>query len=243
MTEPLYDLVHAFHPQPVGQFRSQQHDNWKAEHSRGLDLGVRAISAGIAGDDPFDAARPHHLQFAVQRERSARHDDVGIKGQCAFGRIDKPQGIGVLRPRPKGRDVLPADCEQHVRAGLRQRLDCGRDIRHLDPMIAGNLGPWRALKGDQRRFGCRASRNRVAAYFGCEGMRRVDDMGDFFSTNVVGKAGRSTEAADAGRQRLACWRSGASTVRIDRVKLCACHRLGKQIGVRRSTQNERARHG
>jgi hypothetical protein len=243
MTEPLHDLGHAFHPQPVGQSRSRQHDDWKAEHTRSLDLGVRAVAAGIAGDDPFDAARPHHLQFAVQRERSARHDDVGIKGQCVFGRIDEPQSIGVLRPRSKRRDVLPADCEQHARAGLRQRRDCGRDIRHLDPVVAGNPGPWRALERDQPRFGRRASRNRVAAYFGCERMRGVDDICDFFATNVIGKAGRSTEAPNAGRQRLACWRSGASTVRIDRVKRCARHRLGKQIGVRRSTQNERARHG
>lgn len=103
MTEPFHHFGDAFHPQPLGQLWPREHDHGKAEHAAGIDLGTRTRPAGIAGDDPFDGARAHHLQLAVERERSARHDDVGIgQWQRALGRIDEPQRIGMLRPRTEG---------------------------------------------------------------------------------------------------------------------------------------------
>ncbi len=57
----------------------------------GVDLGARAVAAGIAGDDPRDVARAHHLQLALERERAARHDHIGSEGQVRVRRIDETQ--------------------------------------------------------------------------------------------------------------------------------------------------------
>jgi len=109
MTEPLHHLGDAFHVRPLGQSRSRNHDHGQAERAGRVDLGARAIAAGIAGDDPRDAARSHHFELAVKRERSARHDHIRREGQGSFGRIDKTQRVSMLRPRREWRDVLAAD--------------------------------------------------------------------------------------------------------------------------------------
>ncbi len=244
MTEPLHNLGHAFRPRPVGQLGPREHDNGKAEFARGVDLGTRARSPGIAGNDPFDVARAHHLQFTGKREWSTRYDDIGIrKRQRPIGRIDKPQSVDVLQLGAEGCDVLPADRKKHPRAILWQRRDSGGDTRDLDPIVAGRFYPGRALERDKRRSGCLARRNRVAAHLGREGMGRVDDMRDSFSTNVFGKAVRAAEAADAGRQRLVRRGAGAPPVGIDRVEPRTRRSVREQIGIARSAQNEGACHG
>ncbi len=244
MTEPLHDLGYVFRPQPVGQFGSREHNDGKAELARSVDFGMRARSPGIAGNDPFDTARAHHLQFAGEREWSTRYDDIGIrKRQRPIGRIDKSQSVGVLRLGAEGCDVLPADRKKHPRAILWQRRHSGGDTSDLDPMVAGRFCPGGALERDKRCSGCLARRNRVAAHLGRKGMSRVDDMRDSFSTNVFGKAARAAEATDAGRQRLVRRGAGAAPVGIDRVEPRACRSVREQIGIARPAQNEGAYHG
>ena len=243
MTKPRHDLGHAFRAQPAGQWRPRQHDDGKPEFARSVDLGARASPAGIAGDDPCHAARAQHLKFAVQRERPARHDDLGLEWQGRIGRIDKSQRIGMLRPGAERGDMLPADRKEHPRAVVWQGRNSGRDIRDLDPVVTGSPSPWRALERDQRRSACRARRNRVAAHLGGKGMRRIDHMRDAFLTDIVGKTARPAKAADAGWQRLVGRRAGASSVGIDRIEACVGDAVREQIGVGRSAQNEGALHG
>ena len=243
MTEPLHHFGDAFHPQSVGQLRAREHDHGKTERPRGIDLGARTGSPGIAGDDPFDAARFYHLQFSAERERPPRHDDFGIERQCALGWIYKPQRVGMLRPRAEGRDVLPPDGEKHPGTVFWQSRHRGGDIGNLDPVVAGRSGPGWAFERNQLSSGCSTRRNRVAAYLGGEGMRCVNHMGDGLATDVVGKAARAAKAADTGRQWLIGWGAGATAVGIDRVVSRARHLVRKQIGVGGSAQNEGAHHG
>ena len=243
MTEPLHDLSHAFDPRPVGQRGAREHDHGKVELARGIDLGACAAAAGIARDDPFDAARAHHLELAVTRERPARDEDISGEWQRSIGRIDEPQRIGVLRSGAERGDMLAADRKEHAGRILGQ---CGYrrcDIRDLDPVIALSPIPRCALKRNQRRAGGDAGRHRVAAHLGREGMGRVDHMRDALRADVVGKAISSAEAADARRQRLIGRSPGAASVGIDRIYTRARDRRGEQIGVRRSAQNEGARYG
>jgi len=242
MTEPLHHVSDALDAQPFGQLRPRDHDDRQAEQAGRIDLGTRAVAAGIAGDDPGDAARAHHLQLAVERERPARHDHVGDEGQGHFRRIDEPQRVGMLRPRRERRDVLAADGEEHVGRRFGQRGDCCVDIANLNPDVAGRLAPGRALQRDQRRAGLRARFDRVTAHLGGKGMRRVDDMRDTFATNIVGKPAHAAKAADAGRQWLIGWRSRSATIGIHRINPCARDLGGEQARIGNSAQNKGARH-
>ncbi|GCC47473.1 hypothetical protein chiPu_0031774, partial [Chiloscyllium punctatum] len=207
--------------------RPRDHDDGKVERACGVDLGAGAGSAGIAGDDPFDIARAHHLELGLEREGSARDDDVRIgQWQRLLGRIDKSQRIGLLRQGTERRDMLAADCEKYIGTTLRQGRDRGCDVRDLDPAVAGGPLPGRAFEREQRCRGLRAGGDRVAAHLGREGVRRVDHMGDAFTTQIIGKAADAAEAADAGRQRLLGRRVGAAAIGIDRVDPRAADRSG-----------------
>ena len=66
MTKPRQHFLDAFHPRPFGQGGACDHDDGQAELARRVDLGARAVAAGIAGDHPFDAARAHQFTSRLQ---------------------------------------------------------------------------------------------------------------------------------------------------------------------------------
>ena len=243
MTEPLHHFGDAFHPRPVGQFRPFQHDHGKAEFARRIDLGTRAKTTGVAGNDPFDSARAHHVQLALEQEWPARHDDVRIGKRQRFSwRIDKSQGVGVLPLGTEYGDMLPSDREENAGALERQCRHGGSEISYLDPLVAGCFGPWRALERDQPRPGGSAGLDRAAAHVDREGMGSVDDVCNSFPTNVFGKAAGAAETAGARRQRLRCRDARAPAIGVGCVKACACDGIGKQVSIARSAQYEGACH-
>ncbi len=244
MTEPLHHLGDAFCPQPPGQLRPRDHDDRQTQFARRVDLGARALPAGIAGHDPFDPPRTDQIQLIGEQEWTTGDDDVRIgKWQRAIGRVDEPQCIDVLRFASEWRDVLPADREEYARGLDRQRRDSGCDIRDLDPSVAGTPGPRRALQRDQRRLGCTTGRNGIASDLDGERMRRVDDVSDGLAADVVGQSARPAKAADTNRHGLAGRRARAAAIGIDRVNPGLGERLGQRMGFRRSAQNEGACHG
>jgi len=243
MTEPLHHLGYAFHPQPVRQFRPLQHDHGKAKFARRIDLGTRATSTGVAGDNPFDSARAHHVQLALEQEWPARHDDVRIgEGQRLDRRIDKSQRVGVLRLGAERRDVLPSDRKENASALERQCRHGGSEIGYLDPIVTNCLDPWRAFKRDQPRARGSAGNNRVAAHLDRKGMGRVDNICNFFPTNVLGETAGAAETTGARRQRLCRRGARAPSIGIDRFKARARDGICKQVGIARSAQNEGACH-
>jgi len=243
MTEPLHDLGHALNPQPVGKLRPRDHDHGQAERASRIDLGARAVAPRIASDDPIYVACTHHLQFAVKREWSARHDHIGREGQGRVWRIDESQCVAMLGFARERCDVLAADGEEDLARWLRQCSDRAFDVVNLDPVVTGRPGPGRALKRDQRRTGFRTRRDRVSAHLGGERMRRVDDVRDAFVTDVAGKPAHPAKTADAGRQRLVGGRTGAAAIGIDGLDARARDRRCEQARVSGSAQNEGASHG
>lgn len=243
MTKPLHDFSHALHLQPLGQFGPRDHDHGQAKHARGLDLCACAVATGVAGDDPIDATRTQHVQFAVERERSARYDDVRGKGQRRVGRIDETQRVGMLWLRRERRDVLAADGEEHARGRFRKRSDCGVDIFDFNPDVAGRSSPGRALDRDQRCAGLRAGFDRVTAHLGRKGMRRIDHMRNAFAPDVFGKPAYAAEATDARRQRLIGRNPRTAAIGIDSINARARDFGGEQARVGNSAQDKGARYG
>lgn len=243
MTEPVHDLGHAFHLQPVRQLRPLDHDHGQAKLARGVDLGAPAFSARVAGDDPFDVSLAHQRQLAREFEWSARHDDIGLaQRQFAVRSVDKSQCIGMLRFGAESADMLPANCEKDPGARIGQSCNGRRNISHLDPLVAGGFTPRRTFKGDQRRFGDSTSGNRVAADLDCERMRRIDDMRDVSLSEIVGQSTHAAEAADARRHRLVGGSARAPAIGVDRVTPGLRKRIRKQMGIARSAQDEGAYH-
>ncbi len=240
MTEPLHYFGDTLDPSAFGQLRSRDHDHGNAKHTSRVDLGARAVAAGIAGDDPRDLAGPHHLELALKRERPTRHDHIRGKGQGPFGRIDEPQRVGMLRLACERRDVLAADGEEHVCGRGGQRGDRSVDIGDLNPVVAGRFQPRRAFECDQLRAGLRARLNSIAAHLGGERMRGVDHMRDAFAADGVGQPVHAAEAADTGRQRLVGRRAGATAIGVDGVDACARDLRCELARIGRSAQNEGA---
>ncbi len=243
MTEPLHDLGHAFHPQPVGQLRPLDHDHGQSQFARGIDLGARTPSPGVPGNDPLDTSRADQLQLTREFEWSARHDYIRLaQRQLTVGSIDQSQCIDVLRFGTESADVLPPNCEKNPGARIGQSCNSRRNIGHLDPLVAGGLTPRRAFKGDQRRFGDSTGSNRVATDLDCERVRRIDDMRDVLIAEIVSQSARAAEAADTNRHRLAGGNARAAAIGIDRVTSGPRQRIGKRMGITCSAQNKGACH-
>ena len=243
MSEPLHDLRHAFDPRPLGQSRALDHDDGQTKLAGGIDLGARALPARVAGHDPFDLPRAHQLQFTGKCERPSRNDELGIsQRQRTVSSIDEAERVGVLRPGHERRDMLPADGEENIRSRLWQRGYGGRDIIHVDPDVVSGPDPRLALQRDQRRCRRPAGGERIAADLGCERMRCIDHMREFFLPNEIGKTVRPTEAADPDRQWLIDRNLCSSGIGIDRVEAPSRGFSRQQIGFARSAQDENA-HG
>ncbi len=177
MTEPRQHVLDALHPPPLRQPGPGDHDDRQAKLARGVDLGARAVAAGISRDDPCDVSRSHQIEIACDGERAARNDDVGDRQrERAIRRIDKSQRIGVLRLGGERRQMLPADREKYACALFGKGVDRGLDIFHLDPAVTRASRPWRALQRDQRDFQQSAGFDRMAAHLGGERMGRIDHM-------------------------------------------------------------------
>jgi hypothetical protein len=244
MLKPRQHLCHALDPQPLGQFWPRDHDDGNAELTRSLDLGARAIAARIARHQPCDVARLDQGAVALERERPARDDDTGIgQGQGGFGRVDKSQGVGVLRLGGEWRNMLTADGEEDVAALFGQGRDRRSEIFDLDPVVARYLAPWRSLQRHQRRSRCRAGADRVAADLFGKGMRGVDHMRDLLAADEITKPIDTAKTADPHWQRVSERNLRAPGIAIDRVDFSVRERICKPIGLTRSAENEGAYHG
>lgn len=243
MREPLHHFSDAFYPEPLGQLRSLDHDHGQAQLPRGVDLGTRALAAGISRHDPLDMSRTQQFQFAGERERPARDDEIGVRQrQRTSGSVDEAERVGMLRHGREWRDKLPADGEENIGARLGQRGYRGRDVIHLDPAIVSGPDPRLALQRDQWRCRGRAGSDRIAADFGRERMGGIDHMREFFLPDEVGKPICTAEAADSGRQRLIDRNLCSAGVGIDRVEAGGRDFSRQPIGFARSAQDENA-HG
>jgi hypothetical protein len=244
MRKPRQHLFDALDPWPLGQIWPRDHDDGNAKLARGVNLGARAVSAGIAGNQPHDAARLHQRAIALEREGTPRDDQFGVRqGHGAIGRVDKSERVSVLWLCREGHDVLAADCEKDSGALFGQCGDGCSEITHLDPDIAGHLAPRRSLQRKQQCARGGAGFNRMAAHLSRERMRGVDHMRDALTLDVVGKSVGTAKAADSHRQRVSQRNLGATRVGIDRVDARAKKRVREAIGVARSAQNEGADHG
>jgi len=243
MTKKGQYVVDAFRALSLGQCRPGDHDDGKAELTRGFDLGKRAGASRVAGDDPFDIPRTHQIEIAGEGEGAARNNDAGVgHRQRSIRSIGKSQSVGVLRPCGERREMPTANGEKYAGALFGKCCGRGRHVLDLDPAVVRRSLPRRALKCDQRGSRRCAGGDRVVAHLDRKRMRRIDNMRDLMSPDIVDQAAGAAEAADAGRQRLSRRRLGAAGVGIGRVKPELRDGLRQTIGVAGTAQYEGTRH-
>lgn len=243
MTEPRQHIRDAFDARPFGQKRARDHDDGKFELARGIDFGPGAVAAGIARDDTFDAARAHEVAIAVQREGAAGNDDLGVgQRQSRVGCIDKAQEIRVLRFCGEGRQMLPADGEEHPRRRVGQR-GCGSvEIGDFAPPVTVRSRPRRALQRDQRGLRHSTGFDRMAADLGRERMGRIDNVRDPLLPEECGETFDAAKAADPRWQCVRQRNPGAAGIGVDCIDVRARNSFREPIGIACSAQYERARH-
>ncbi len=93
--------------------------------------------------------------------------------------------LGFTSKRRKG---LLANGKKHPGWPIRQRRNRACDILDMDPPVAVDCLPGRALKGAERHIGLTTADNRIAAHLGGKRMGSIHHMADAFGPQIAGKA-------------------------------------------------------
>ena len=145
---------------------------------------------------------PQKALLVRQRERTARRDDRRVRRQeIGRRRIDAADDIAVPRPVAERGEVLAADGEEHAPRLLSQRIRRGPDVRHMDPAVARNLLPGRALHRETGNSRGGGGRDGVGGDRRRKGMGRIHQHVDPVSPEIVREPARAAEPAGPGLQR------------------------------------------
>ena len=211
MIEPRHYVLHGLDGRHVGQRRTAQQDDGKAEHSRRRDLAVGRSPTAVLGDDHVDGMRDEQCQIAGFGEWTTAGDIGGVRyGERRINRFDAAHKIVVLRRSREGADLGLAEGNKNAARRFAECFHCRRRIRHLDPAVAWEWRPGRTPKREQgdacgcRRPGC-VSRDDCSV-----GMRRVDESIDALGGEILRQALGATEPADSHRRALRGGRRSAA---------------------------------
>lgn len=175
----------------------------QVERARGLEFRIRALAAGVLGDDQIAAMPPQKREVAGEIKGAAcdLNRDAG-QGQRRLGRIDKAQKIVMLRLAGEDRQMQPSDGEKHPARCRPEPQGGGFEIGEACPVITGRGRPGRAHQPDQGRAGQGRRHMGVMAHLRGKRMRGVDQMGDLMLAYPGGKPLSAAETAGSDRDGL-----------------------------------------
>lgn len=203
MTEPCQNRLRIVQLVPGGQVRTVDHDDRQAHAPGRQNFRMRAGTTGILGHHERDVPGLHQRQVAFRAERSAVDHNVMIRKRWRrLWRIDQTQKVEVLRIGGESGQVHPPDGQHDPLSRPLQRCDRTGDIGHVDPGVAGSGRPGRAGQRSERHLGLIAGGDDVSAHLCREGMRRIDNMGNAFTAQIIHQPGDTAKATNPLRQRL-----------------------------------------
>lgn len=244
MIHPVQHRIDAARHRPIGNFGTIDQNHRKPERTRGIELGARALAAGILGDDEIDAMFLEQLAIADFGERTAFNNGLRIrKRQRVRRRIDQAQQVEMFGPHRERLQVLSADGEKDTRRRYGQSLDGTRHIRDQDPAVFRTWRPGRTLVGTKRDTFSRAGHDGMCAHLRGKRMRRIQHMSDPLGAKIVSQTFDAAEAADAHRQRLFGQRMRSAGVREDGIGTARSECGGQSAGFRRAAEKKDASHG
>ena len=217
----------------------------QAERACGLEFRVRALAAGVFGDDQIAAMPPQKRKIAGEIKGAARDFNRDARqGQRCLGRIDKAQEIVMLRLAGKGRQMQPSNGEKHPARRRPEPHSGGFEIGEACPVITGRRRPGWAHQPDQRRAGQGRRRMGVMAHLRGKRMRGVDQMRDLMLAHPDGKPFGTAETAGSDRDGLGARRLCPTGIGQRGPDPAIRHQAGELARLARAAKNEKVRgHG
>lgn len=234
--KPRQHLFHRPRDTAIGQGGPVDHDDRQAQFPRGVDLGARAVSTRVLGDDMGDAVIAQQRQILGQTEGTARDDGMGIWQGQSVRLIHQPQQVMVLGRTCELVQMHPANRQKHPRGGIRQGRRRPFNIGHPQPVIARSLNPRLTLQRDQRHAGQGGSLNGIAAHLGGKGVGGIDQPRETFGLQIARQAVYTTKPAHPHGNRLRA-RCG-NPPRIGQHRILPIQSTCKRAGIGGATQNQ-----
>lgn len=190
------------------------HDHRQAQSTRRVQLGARAVAAGILGYDQLNPVALHQRPVLINGERAASDFNRGTRQRQLLGRIDQTQQIAMRGAGQKRRKALSANGQEHRPGRLGQGRDGRCEIGHALPIIARAGLPGRTLKRQQGHPCIARRRDGIGADLSGEGMGRVDQMCYALRAQIGAQPGRPAKPANAGGYGLRFGRTGAPGIGV-----------------------------
>ena len=245
MIEPRDRVRDGVHSLGVGKRRPFRHDHANAERPRCDDLAIGGGPAAVPADNAIDGVRLHEGAIGGLFEWAARDDISGVGKRRRWGdRIDAPHQVEVLRRTLENTNFLAPKGQKATLRRFAERADCLIHIGNFNPMVAGDRGPGRPPKGEQRGSGRARDVDRVPRNGSCVGVGRIDQRVDPLLPEISGKPGRTAKATDTRRSALVDDIRGPAGERDSDGKVRpATQALGELPSLCRSAEDENAYHG
>ncbi len=221
------------------------HDDGQRKRARRGDLAIRGIAAAVLGNDDFHAVFREKRPFRRFPKGTAFENEARIgRGLRSIDRIDAANNVAVPGQGGERGKFLPADGEEDRAWGLAQKARGVSGVHRLDPAVALDSLPGRALQLNERHR--RLSRRMLGIFrnAGSEGMGGVDQNPDALVTNAARQPLGPAEAADAHFPRLrARLRRAPGKRQGDFERGFAGQRFGKPPRLARAAEYENAPRG
>lgn len=245
MIEPGRRFLDACDIWNSGKLWPAQHHNLDAERTRRGNLAVGRLTPAVLADDRFDPVGEQQLALGGFGERAACNQITRVRhGERRIDRIDAAHEIMVLRCRRERREFLAAEREKDAARCGPERSHRSGDICNFGPAIAPRRLPSSPPQREQPHPGGRSGTSRVRRNRGGVRVRRIDQRGDAFGTQISGEPFGAAKSADPHRHRLRSRRCGAAGERQrDRRVGAPAQAFGEPARFKRPAEDEDAVHG
>lgn len=244
MINPGYRIINAFNIWHGRQGRASKQDHVDAKRACGGNFAVGRRSAAIFGDNHINIIPRHQCMIVRFNERAAAENVVRIRnGKRRLDRIDTAHEIMMLRSRLKGRDLLAPESQKYPAWCGPERLNRLRHTFDFGPAITGNARPGGAAQGQQCGRQVAHGMRCISGNHGGVGMGRINQNIDALLSDISGKTGGSTKAADAERHIMWGRRDGPACERqCDRNIPADREAIGEFAGFGRAAEYKDAWH-
>ena len=211
MIEPRDNSLHGLDRWHCGEYRPTEHQDRKAQRSRGLDLAVGRSAAAVLGHDDFEPALGQQRALVGFAIGTATNEIIDMRQiERWIDRIDAANDIIVLRRRHERCEFLAAERKEYAMGCLAQRIHCGRHVIDLDPPVALDRHPRRPPQCKKANARQSRSMHAVCGDRAGVGMGRIDERFDALYRHITGEPLGAAEAADPYRYAHGGRRRGAA---------------------------------
>lgn len=240
MIDPGDSLSNGRDGRTVLKLWPSQQQHWNSERPGRGNLAVSGPAPAVLCHDGIDGVGHQQRAVVAFGKRSARQNVTRVRHlEWRLDRIDAPNEIVMLRGRVEGRELLPADGQEHASWFLTQLPHGVACIGHLDPVVPLYRDPGVPSQGQKRSAGPRRSLHRIGGDDLCVRVGSVEQRVDMLKAQVIGKALCSSESATSYRDGLGgrgCRTAGERQGRSEIIPSGKCER--ELAGLRRSTENK-----